>query len=72
MDHICQIARQNTLYSRGTQHKACGPNVALQRFENACNGLLNAVNAFQGELKHLQQQLSTDNMLQFKSILSYE
>ena len=28
MDHIRQIAKQNMLYSRDTQHRARGPNVA--------------------------------------------
>jgi len=34
MDHIRQIARQNMLYNRSTQHRADGPNVARQKLEN--------------------------------------
>jgi len=39
MDHIRQIARQNMLYSRGSQHRAHGPNVTVQRFENGTQAI---------------------------------
>jgi len=34
IDHIRQIARQNMLYDRSTQHRAHGENVAGHKFEN--------------------------------------
>jgi len=57
------------LYSRGTQQRAkCGPPEVWKWHES---NLLNAVNAFQGKLKHFQQQLSIGNMMQFEGMSSF-
>jgi len=61
---ICYIAG---VHNTGPAGK-CG---LLEVWKWHAGDLLNAVNAFQGKLKHIQQQLSTDNMMMFKSMSSF-
>ena len=62
---ICYIQWQG--YTTEGPRAKCGPP---EVWKWHASDLLNAVNAFQGKLKHFQQQLSID-MMQFRSMSSF-